>query len=452
MKFKGLQWLAAASLALTLAISIPAFSETPTDRVQFALTRSGVVWEGKISDKGESYSIELPGGGSVTASKLDVLFIGDAREDVFAYKLKETRMEDVNEVLKLADWANRRQLGGEALKVLKSRLEQSVDDAERRALQKKIDELTAAEAFRASAARVVAEREKRRREEGADPDAKEREERVESSEDERNEAWGRSLPPATLERFARKAAPALQKRCAVSGCHSPETPGARYVAREKKYGAAQRLALLYTLRDTIAYVDFERPEASPILNHPTIVNAKGERVYPFGSDRYSAKDCANFVEWLESTKGDAALAAAAKEERERRANPAARPSAASRYDVVAASSPTPVPAASADSDRNDEQNFAGLFDAPRADAAPADPNASVIRQGFAAESAKFMPNPFDDVNSTESALRRVGMIPSKSYRDEYDPAIFNDRFHESSPRDASSSADESPRSSAALEP
>ena len=40
-----------------------------------------------------------------------------------------------------------------------------------------------------------------------------------------------------------------------------------------------------------------------------------------------------------------------------------------------------------------------------------------------------MPNPYDDVNSPESALRRVGLTPQKDYRDSYDPAIFNDKVH-----------------------
>ena len=36
-------------------------TERPT---QFALTRSGAVWEGKVVDNGDSYTIELPAGGS----------------------------------------------------------------------------------------------------------------------------------------------------------------------------------------------------------------------------------------------------------------------------------------------------------------------------------------------------------------------------------------------------
>ena len=439
------------TLALTAALAAPARaqedavpaasagSEIQTDSAEdsaptrFVLTRTGVVWEGRLVDRGESYGIVFPSGGSVTASKLDVLFIGDTREDVFAYKVKETRMEDVNEVLALADWAGRRQLGGEAIKLLTARMEQSIDDAERRALRKKIDELATAEQFRANAARTVAALEERRRDSNAESANLLPTPNVKSQDDAELDAWGKTIPASALERFGRKALPALQKRCATSGCHEPGTPGVRYSARPKAFGPAQRLALLYTLRETIVYVDFDNIGASPILNHPTVTNLRGERVYPFGTDRYSARDCANFVDWLETLKQEPALAAAAKDYRAKRGvESTLRPGAASRYDVLDVTRDADgAPSANASAEN---QGFAGLFedsaDAPRP-VAPVDPSVPVFQQGRPREAERFQPSPFDDVNSTESTLSRVGMLPRKTYRDDYDPAVFNDRYHAS---------------------
>ena len=451
------------AIALTIAVAavsaraqteIPRQSDVATESqpvesapvaTRYVLMRNGVVWEGEIVDQGDSYTIKLPGGGTLSASKLDAVFVGDSREDVFAFKVKETRIEDVNEVLKLADWADRRQLGGAAIKLLTTLKERSVDDAERRALQKKIDELTTTEAFRANAARAVAAIEERRRETTGAATNFPAPKNVKSQEDAELDAWGRTLSAGSLELFARKALPALQKRCATSGCHAPGTLGTRYSARPKAIGPAQRLALLYTLRETIAYVDFENVEASPILNHPTVTDVRGERVYPFGKDRYSARDCANFVEWLETANQDPVLAAAAKEYRARRdAQPTLRPGAASRYDVLDATRNEND--FSNDSIRSENQGFADLFDesqnAPRGaanpdlTAAPVDPSAPIFQQGRPRDSERFAPSPFDDVNSTESVLSRVGMASRKTYRDEYDPAIFNDRFHASIPPDA----------------
>ena len=57
---------------------------------------------------------------------------------------------------------------------------------------------------------------------------------------------------------------------------------------------------------------------------------------------------------------------------------------------------------------------------------------------------QFIPNPLDDVNSTESTLARVGLGAPKTYRDEYDPAIFNDRYHVAKPASVSPPAGPAP--------
>ena len=63
-----------------------------------------------------------------------------------------------------------------------------------------------------------------------------------------------------------------------------------------------------------------------------------------------------------------------------------------------------------------------------------DPNAAkrILIKGNAEvspEAAKYMPNPADDPNSEDARLQRVGIEPQKTYRDDYDPEIFNDRYH-----------------------
>ena len=115
-----------------------------------------------------------------------------------------------------------------------------------------IDELATAEQFRANAARTVAALEERRRDSNAESANLLPTPNVKSQDDAELDAWGKTIPASALERFGRKALPALQKRCATSGCHEPGTPGVRYSARPKAFGPAQRLALLYTLRETIA--------------------------------------------------------------------------------------------------------------------------------------------------------------------------------------------------------
>ena len=110
-------------------------AEAPANRQdegkRFVLTRSGEIVEGRLRDGGSAYLLEFDKGGSTLVSKLDALFIGKSRKDVFQYKLSQTRTEDLNEVLKLTDWASRRKLAPEAIELLESRLASTRDPRER---------------------------------------------------------------------------------------------------------------------------------------------------------------------------------------------------------------------------------------------------------------------------------------------------------------------------------
>ena len=140
-------------------------AEAPANRQddgkRFVLTRSGEIVEGRLRDGGSAYLLEFDKGGSTLVSKLDALFIGESRKDVFQYKLSQTRTEDLNEVLKLTDWASRRKLAPEAIELLESRLAATRDPGERSAITRKLEDLRQAEAFRQGAARFAAEREAR---------------------------------------------------------------------------------------------------------------------------------------------------------------------------------------------------------------------------------------------------------------------------------------------------
>ena len=408
---------ALATLALTFAFA-NAFAQQPTlertnedapQRKSYALTRLGAIYEGVLRDVGSSYIIEFEGGGSTMISKIDALYIGPTRESIFQYKMRETRCEDVNEVLKLADWASRRQLTAEALVLLREKLRVSNDPAEQRALERKINELVEAETFRIDAARLASQRERddaatlesssaRKNETDASPETTELEE------------WGAKIPLSVLERFSRKAQPVIQKRCATANCHDSDSDS-RYQVRPKTLGKGARLALFHNLRQTLDYVDFDDIERSPILNHPTVLDAKGERVYPFGNDRSSVKDCSLFGEWLESLGKEKILAERVKGTQRPIAN-TTRPGAASRYDVRR---------------QDDAANEAELFP----DDANAERNSNgTLGFGVSSQALRLASreNP-DDPNSYEARASRINGAPQKKYRDEYDPAIFNDRFH-----------------------
>ena len=408
------------AIAIFVATTV-AFAQDDQERQKsFVLTRLGAINEGFLIDRGSSYLLEFEGGGSTMISKLDALYVGSSRESVFQYKASQTRMEDVNEVLKLADWASRRHLGAEAIKVLRHKYESSKDPAEQYALKRKIDDLVQEEAFRADAARAAEAAANRAQK--ARPAASSVKTQTQTPEDAELNEWAKPIPLPAIERFSRKAQPILQKRCSVADCHGAVSNSA-YRVRPKALGPAARLALLHNLRETLDYVDFDDFEHSPLLNHPEIVDSKGERVYPFGNDRSSLKDCENFVEWINSLKTEPVLTEHAKATKRDRSGPRLRQGAASRYDVVNRNAHAPNDYAAQNAE---DESFQTLFDS---DDSPK-PSNGTFGFGYSEEALKYMPKPEDDPNSQEAMLQRVGIKPKKVYRDEYDPAIFNDRFHQ----------------------
>ncbi len=435
----------ARSSALIAALCIGTFSTvfgqeqdaqiTEPAPKSYVLTRLGAICEGRLSEREDAYLLEFEGGGSTMVSKLDALYIGSTRESIYQYKASQTHMEDVNEVLRLADWASRRQLGSEAIKTLREKLSTSHDQAERRALSRKLEELEQAESFRKEVAKGYAPREKSSSSTRQESKRKIREPL--SPEDAELEEWGAPIPAPSLERFSRKAQPILQKRCSSASCHGPGSE-TRYLLRGKTLGTGARLALLYNLRSTLEYVDFENIGESALLNHPPVVNAKDERVYPFGNDRSSLKDCQTFMSWVESLKTEQVLTRHAQETRRENSGPKLRAGAASRYDVEPAEggtsgqssgvSATDGASAQVDASGVDFSSLVGTAEPSNEEDAP---RSTVGRLGFgtSSEASRYMTQPEDDPNSSEARLQRVGLRPTKKYRDAYDPAIFNDRYH-----------------------
>ena len=412
----------------------PPTSEPP----RFVLTRLDVVYVGVVRDRGDVLSIELLDGGSVSVSKLDVQFIGGGRDDLFAFKKSRTRLEDVGETLRLADWANRRQLAPQAIALLETKLAEPLSDGERRAVAAKLEELRQIEKWRASAARTVAARQNgsagstRTPNAAASPSV--------SPEVAEIEGWAKEVPVSAFERFARRAQPILQKRCATAGCHDGSNPNSAFRVRPKAVGAQARLALYFNLRETFDFIDFNNPAQSPILNHPVVVDAEGNRVYPFGEGRWSAQDCQTFVSWIESLNDGKLGRYVHRQSRVRDPNAATlRPDAVSRYDRVetpnAVQNAVPSAAPAADS----ANPFAGLFNGTPPNAATSVPNSPsnppslesapfdefAVQSGTSREARRYFPKPEDDPNSPENVLKRGGYAPKRQYRDEYDPAIFN---------------------------
>lgn len=397
------------------------------------LTRLDAIFEGVVRERGDSLVVELLDGGSIAVSKLEVRFVGANRDEIFAFQKSRTRLEDVAETLRLADWASRRRLGPQAIALLEAKLAEPLSDGERRVVAERLETLRQSERSRLWAAQTLAARQNASSLDvsNAAPTA------AVAPEIAEIERWAKELPITAFDRFGRRAHPILQKRCATAGCHDGSNPNSTFRVRPKGIGAEARLALLFNLRETFDFVDFNNPAQSRILNHPPVVDAAGARVYPFGEDRSSAKDCRAFVAWVESLNDGKLGRYAHRPSRVRDASaPTLRPDAVSRYDRV----PTP-PLSNADAPNGlaptqptpaDPNPFAELFDAqsPQTRQTPNVPPPSSNGLPDFAPPKLVDANALDaaadaNPNSPENVLRRGGYAPKLRSRDDYDPAIFN---------------------------
>ena len=76
------------------------------------------------------------------------------------------------------------------------------------------------------------------------------------------------LPPGAVERFTRRVQPILVNTCTISGCHQPGGKQEFQLDRALLHGLANRRSTTKNLAATLALVDRDEPQASPLLTVP----------------------------------------------------------------------------------------------------------------------------------------------------------------------------------------
>ena len=132
-------------LILTLSfVSSPilcAEEERNADEIRYFLTSQEKLYEGIPEDRGDSWLIKLPGQtGGLLVSKLDIIFIGDSRDDVFDFQKEKLPPGNFGAAAKLAEWGTRNQLSDRALDLLKEMIAEA-DPETRVVLQRQIDRI-----------------------------------------------------------------------------------------------------------------------------------------------------------------------------------------------------------------------------------------------------------------------------------------------------------------------
>ena len=279
-------------LILTLSfVSSPilcAEEERNADEIRYFLTSQEKLYEGIPEDRGDSWLIKLPGQtGGLLVSKLDIIFIGDSRDDVFDFQKEKLPPGNFGAAAKLAEWGTRNQLSDRALDLLKEMIAEA-DPETRVVLQRQIDRIEYVENLKKNAQDRLSV-----------PSFSHPAPKTKTPEMKRLEEFSRHVPISVQDSYARKIQPLLLNRCALSDCHQAGTPDRNllFVKPEKR---TVRQGNLLNLEQILRRVDLAEPAKSPILNHPEITDQYGQQVYPFGNDANTLKDFKLFTEWIAS--------------------------------------------------------------------------------------------------------------------------------------------------------
>ncbi len=389
--------------------SLPATENKPTAPelpIQFVLTRQGMILEGIVRNQENSIYIQfIKNEGGITVSKLDVLHVGNTKEELFLYRKHRTRTSDTTDLLNLADWAVRNQLAIPAIQMLREVLE-NPNYPSRQIIQQKIDQLTLIEKIRI---------ESENRQQAKNTEQVTMGVPIPSSDLERQnwERWAKTIPTAVQDQFLHNVQPILIRRCATTECHGG-TYGGEFSLYRTSTGKPLRFKGLQNLGMVLQNVNFQQPASSPILNHPAVTNASGQRIYPFGNDITSMRDYRNFVKWFENVRGKI-----------------------KEY--------TPPPAINNTNTIHDKADINPQSDIQQKNNTIKKQNSKVVNSGVVnieknndtpfkmqagngTADKKYLAPP--NINSTEEVLKRGGLLPTIIPKDVYDPILFNAKYHQ----------------------
>lgn len=375
--------------------------------IQYILTQQGVILSGTVIDKENSIYLQLPEGkGGFTISKPDIQFIGQTRQEVFDYRRLNIHPRDWKEFLKLADWAGRNELESPAQIMLKELLPNVNDQSVIEIFQQKIIQLQAIEQIK----RKAIQREKELKIVNSNnPNA-------ELTEKQLLDLWSKSIPQNVHERYLRRIQPILYRRCLK--CHS-DSNVPEYQLQNQPGGLVSREINLKNMRETFAWINFSEPAKSPILFHSPVSELEEQNLSVFGRDRNSLKDYENFVEWVNDV-----------------------PKRMPRY------TPDPLRQKKTDSlsnsdhyynqnnpnlTNNPENQNSALFssdltqntDSPQTHSSNQN-ETKIIQLG---QTNEMFGVHYEDINSPELVLKRGNFIPEAAPKDDYDPLLFNQRYH-----------------------
>jgi hypothetical protein len=210
--------------------------------------QDGGVLAGQVARDGENYVVTRAGG-QIRVAASRVLFECGSLEEAYDRRRQQNTRPTAEAHLALADWCLRYDLIAAARR-----------------------ELTDAQALDAQHPRLAL---LERRLANAEREPRETAPTSAQAPDRRDEPAGSlvvasvaGVPAEVVERFTRKVQPVLVNNCSASGCHSSGGANAFQLDRALLHGLANRRSTMHNLAATLALVDRDQPQLSPLLAVP----------------------------------------------------------------------------------------------------------------------------------------------------------------------------------------
>jgi hypothetical protein len=361
----------------------------------------GGVLRGRVSREGDRYVIvgtksrvELAAGSvAVTSGSL-----------VEAYEAQRRQMpHDTAEAhLALADWCLRYELVAEARDELDAARKLDPHSGKLQLLERRM-----AVASRSAGAKKAA-------------DDSATDDKLQTTTDvARLDALAAALPAGAVERFTRKVQPLLVNSCTTSGCHQVGGTQTFQLDRAVLHGLSNRRTTLTNLEATLALVNHDAPQLSPLLTIPRTEHA--ELKQPLLGPRLE-QQYRQLEEWVAVVTGsklpdepNSDLAKAAAD------SGAKRMTAAERRSKIEAGR---VALSEAKPFRVDSATTADAAGAKRGDA-PTDPPLSGADSTIVKQAIFDEPGPFEQLRQR---ARQTPVLKSWEPKDAFDPEIFNRQY------------------------
>ncbi|HEX2474165.1 MAG TPA: hypothetical protein VHK01_05440 [Lacipirellulaceae bacterium] len=213
--------------------------------------QDGGVLVGNVSLVGERYVVTTMGS-EIRVAPANVLVICESLDEAYELRREKIARPDAAAHLALADWCLRYNLVSQATREL----------ADARRLDPLHPRVGLLERRLAAAATSPTQSARPRSSPAAD--------RVTPAAGSAviNAAPIDALPEGALEQFTRKVQPILVNNCTVSGCHQPGGRQNFQLDRSLLHGLGNRRTTMRNLAATLALIDREQPQLSPLLTVP----------------------------------------------------------------------------------------------------------------------------------------------------------------------------------------